>query len=52
MKAVWNGTVIAQSDQTIVVESNHYFPRTSIVNECFIHSKKRLIVPGKAMRVT
>lgn len=26
MKAVWNGVVIAQSDETRVVEGNHYFP--------------------------
>ena len=26
MKAIWNGTVVAQSDDTVVVEGNHYFP--------------------------
>ena len=26
MKAIWNGTVIAESDDTVVVEGNHYFP--------------------------
>jgi uncharacterized protein (DUF427 family) len=26
MKAIWNGQVIAQSDNTVVVEGNHYFP--------------------------
>jgi len=26
MKAIWNDTVIAQSDDTVVVEGNHYFP--------------------------
>ncbi|MGH2703461.1 MAG: DUF427 domain-containing protein, partial [Actinomycetota bacterium] len=25
-KAIWNGTVIAESDDTVVVEGNHYFP--------------------------
>ncbi|WP_062076796.1 DUF427 domain-containing protein [Demequina globuliformis] len=30
MKAVWNGAVIAQSDQTVVVEGNHYFPLDSV----------------------
>lgn len=34
-KAMWNGQVIAESDQTIVVEGNHYFPRTS-VNDAFV----------------
>lgn len=26
MKAVWKGTIIAESDDTVVVEGNHYFP--------------------------
>ncbi|MGY0236824.1 DUF427 domain-containing protein [Longispora urticae] len=30
MRATWNGTVIAESDDTVVVESNHYFPRESV----------------------
>jgi uncharacterized protein (DUF427 family) len=30
MKAIWNGTVIAQSQDTVVVEGNHYFPLASI----------------------
>lgn len=29
-KAIWNETVIAESDATVVVEGNHYFPRDSI----------------------
>ena len=38
MKAVWNGEVIAESDNTIVVERNHYFPPDSIRKEYFIDS--------------
>ena len=34
-KAVWNGTVIAESDNTEVVEGNHYFPPDSIKAEHF-----------------
>ena len=34
-KAVWNGTVIAESDNTEVVEGNHYFPLDSIKQEYF-----------------
>lgn len=30
MKAVWNGVVIARSDDTVVVEGNHYFPLSSV----------------------
>lgn len=34
-KAIWNGEVIAESDKTIVIERNHYFPPES-VNEKFL----------------
>jgi uncharacterized protein (DUF427 family) len=34
-KAIWNGTVIAESDRTEVVEGNHYFPADSIKAEYF-----------------
>ena len=30
MKAVWNGQLLAQSDATVVVENNHYFPPDSL----------------------
>ena len=30
MKAIWNETVLAESDDTILVEGNHYFPAESI----------------------
>lgn len=32
-RAVWNGTVIAESDATVVVEGNHYFPSTAVHSE-------------------
>ena len=35
MKAIWKGTVIAQSDDTVVVEGNHYFPAES-VNKAYL----------------
>ena len=35
MQAQINGTVIAESDETIVVEGNHYFPHSSLVREHF-----------------
>lgn len=35
MKAVWNGVTLAESDDTIVVEGNHYFPPDSINLEYF-----------------
>jgi uncharacterized protein (DUF427 family) len=30
MKAIWKGTVVAQSDDTVVVEGNHYFPHAAL----------------------
>ena len=33
MKATWNGALLAESDQTIEVEGNQYFPRNAINNE-------------------
>lgn len=41
MKAIWNGEVVAESDKTIVVESNHYFPVDSIKQEYFTASDKQ-----------
>jgi uncharacterized protein (DUF427 family) len=35
MKAIWNGAVLANSDQTVVVEGNHYFPPDSLHREFF-----------------
>lgn len=29
-KAIWNNTVIAESDDTIIIEDNHYFPPVSV----------------------
>ncbi len=34
-KAIWNGTVIAESDRTEVVEGNHYFPPDAIKSDYF-----------------
>ncbi len=35
MKAVWNGAVLAESDDTVVVEGNHYFPPDAMKKEHF-----------------
>lgn len=47
MKAVWNGTVIAESDATIVIESNHYFPADSVHREFFTDSATTSECPWK-----
>ncbi len=46
-KAVWNGTVLAESDDTVVVEGNHYFPPESIVREHFSPSDTHTVCPWK-----
>ncbi len=33
MKAIWNDTVIAESNDTVVVEGNHYFPESTLRRE-------------------
>jgi uncharacterized protein (DUF427 family) len=47
MKAIWNGRVIAESGDTVVVEGNHYFPVASIVQEYFQPSDFHTTCPWK-----
>ncbi len=47
MKAIWNGTVIAESDDTVVVEGNHYFPADSIKREYFADSATHTVCGWK-----
>ncbi|MEE4185321.1 MAG: DUF427 domain-containing protein [Gammaproteobacteria bacterium] len=47
MKAVWNNTVIADSDDTVVVEGNHYFPRAAVRSEYLRPSDTRSVCPWK-----
>ena len=47
MKAVWNGEVIAQSPDTVVVEGNHYFPLASVREDVLRPSETHSICPWK-----
>jgi uncharacterized protein (DUF427 family) len=47
MKATWNGEVIAESDDTVIVEGNHYFPREAIKSEYFRESGTHTTCPWK-----
>ena len=47
MKAIWNNTVIAESDNTVVIENNHYFPAESIKKEYFKPSSTQTTCPWK-----
>ncbi len=48
-KAIWEGTVLAESDSCVVVEGNHYFPPTSIRREYFRPSDKTTVCPWKGV---
>ncbi len=45
--ATWNGTVIATSDDTVVVEGNHYFPRASVDDAVLVASDHTSVCPWK-----
>jgi len=47
VKATWNGTTLAESDDTVVVENNHYFPADSINAEYFKDSDTETICAWK-----
>lgn len=47
MKAIWNDVVIAESDDTIIIEGNHYFPPDSINKEYFDDSSTHTVCPWK-----
>lgn len=49
MKAIWNGQTIAESDNTIVVESNHYFPQESLNKEYFKETEYKTTCPWKGL---
>ncbi len=47
MKAIWNDQILAESNDTIVVEGNHYFPVDSIKNQFFKESNTHTECPWK-----
>lgn len=47
MKAIWKDEVIAESEETVVIEGNHYFPPTSVNNEFLVESSTTTVCPWK-----
>jgi uncharacterized protein (DUF427 family) len=47
MKAIWNNHVIAESNDTVVVEGNHYFPRAALKSEYLQPSATTSVCPWK-----
>ena len=46
-KAVWNGQVLAESDETIRIEGNHYFPPESVKMDLLAPSETHTVCPWK-----
>jgi uncharacterized protein (DUF427 family) len=49
MHAVLNGVVIAESDDTVVVEGNYYFPADSVTGAYLVDSRMRTLCPWKGV---
>jgi len=49
MKAIWNGQVLAESNETIVIENNHYFPPNTINQEFFKSTDTHTVCPWKGL---
>ena len=47
MRATWRGAILAESDETVVVEGNHYFPPESLRREHFQESETHTVCPWK-----
>lgn len=47
VRATWNGVVLADSADTVVVEGNHYFPRASLRAQYFTDSPTHTVCPWK-----
>jgi uncharacterized protein (DUF427 family) len=48
-KAIWNGVVLAESDKTVIVEGNHYFPPESVNMAYFKTSETHTTCPWKGL---
>jgi uncharacterized protein (DUF427 family) len=46
-KAIWNGKVLAESNETVMVEGNHYFPPDAIIRDYFKDSQTNTVCPWK-----
>jgi uncharacterized protein (DUF427 family) len=49
VQAIWNGIVIAESEDTKVVEGNHYFPPSALKREYFHSGQNKTVCPWKGV---
>ncbi|WP_170004890.1 DUF427 domain-containing protein [Pseudopontixanthobacter vadosimaris] len=47
VEAIWNGTIIARAEKTLMVEGNHYFPRSSLNEASLVQSDTTTVCPWK-----
>lgn len=47
MKAIWKGVVVAESDDTVLVEGNHYFPPAAVKKEYLLPSNTKTMCSWK-----
>ena len=48
-RAIWNDEVIAESEDTVVIEANHYFPLDSVKREYLVESGTHTVCPWKGV---
>ena len=48
-KAIWNDQVLAESDRTVMVEGNHYFPPETVNPQFFVASDSHTVFPWKGI---
>lgn len=49
IRAVWNGTVLAEAPRTVRIEGNHYFPPETLRKEHFSESRTKTLCPWKGV---
>ena len=49
VRAMWKGAIVAESDETTVVDGNHYFPRGSVVAEHVAATERTSVCPWKGV---
>lgn len=49
VRAIWNGSVLAESDSTVMLEGNHYFPQSAVRMEFLKPSARTTTCPWKGV---
>lgn len=49
MRAIWNGVVLAESDQVVALEGNYYFPPSSVLKQYLEESSHQTVCGWKGI---